>query len=245
MRGNGNRARRDVAVGLALVLVLGCEQEGQGDLTLEEFEIHNAYHLGPPPECEIPVSGVIFLAEGTLDLAVAEAYTGYLSIRYAWMDFSDGPEPPRTGIFMNGVRLRYEADPHVPMLVESAEARRPTYINLLGRATVGTRLVSPAATEVMLSALEESGADSMRVRVGIRAFGTRTEDGAAVQSPEFVFPITVCRGCLIVCPGDADLDPVLPGCQCNCAATTEWSDPLPCHPGQDDPVDCRWVVCDR
>lgn len=62
----------------------------------------------------------------------------------------------------------------------------------------------------------------------------RTTGGNELETAEFQFPISVCYGCLIVYPAEAD-DPGRPGVDCDIRADAEVS----CRPGQDGPVDCR------
>ena len=236
MGGNGAWARRGAAAGLALVLSCGCVSEDQGDLTVTGFRIHHASRLSPP-DCLVPVGDGASLAEGTLDLSLRDTFAAYLDAHYHWFGYID-PEVHGPGVFVMGVRLRYEADPRVPVWLEPAEEQVPFYLEFYSYGTIRSFLVRPAAAATMRAALAESGLDSMRIRVGIRLFGIRGDDAATVQSPEFVFPITVCSGCLTRCPTGVDLAPYLPGCQCDCTAEVPRLD-APCIPGQEDPVDCR------
>jgi hypothetical protein len=77
----------------------------------------------------------------------------------------------------------------------------------------------------------------------VQLFGI-TQSGTEVLTQEFDFPITVCNGCLEFCPPGLDLQPAVPGCQCNCAAAGAGVDldEAPCMIGQDDLIDCR-ILC--
>lgn len=62
-----------------------------------------------------------------------------------------------------------------------------------------------------------------------------TSGGIAVESPEFLFPVSLCCGCLAACTADAD-SPDSSGP--DCCGTDEVTTP-PCNRGQDEFVDCR------
>ena len=77
----------------------------------------------------------------------------------------------------------------------------------------------------------------------VKVFG-RTLGGASVETGEWQFPISVCYGCLVSFPPDSYLaTPVagggLPPPNCDGIAATGSSVTSPCHPGQDDLIDCR------
>jgi hypothetical protein len=61
-----------------------------------------------------------------------------------------------------------------------------------------------------------------------------TLGGVDVETDAWPFPITVCRGCLVYFPPEAD-DPARPGLDCDVRDEA----PLYCRLGQDAPVDCR------
>jgi hypothetical protein len=73
-----------------------------------------------------------------------------------------------------------------------------------------------------------------------RVFG-HTLGGQSVQSGEFHFPITVCYGCLIVYPAEANDPKVAPNPNCDLPQSTGSSLSAGCTPGQDEQIDCR--VC--
>ena len=76
-----------------------------------------------------------------------------------------------------------------------------------------------------------------RVTTEVRVFGD-TLGGDEITSASLTFPITVCQGCLISYPLDAD-DPATPGYQCTVSADTGSSLTAPCRTGQDQAIDCR------
>lgn len=75
-----------------------------------------------------------------------------------------------------------------------------------------------------------------RIVADVRIFGD-TLGGEEITSDSLSFPITVCDGCLISYPSDAD-DPAQPGYQCIAGGDSANVD-APCRMGQDEAVDCR------
>lgn len=71
-----------------------------------------------------------------------------------------------------------------------------------------------------------------RVTADVQVFGD-TLGGKSITSADLLFPIQVCKGCLVSFPADA-VNAATPG-QCVGTATTA----APCFMGQDDPIDCR------
>jgi hypothetical protein len=74
----------------------------------------------------------------------------------------------------------------------------------------------------------------------VKVFG-RTLGGLNVDSGEWQFPLTVCFGCLLTFPREAEDPKVMPRPNCMASATTGTTILSPCAVGQDDKVDCR--VC--
>jgi hypothetical protein len=73
-----------------------------------------------------------------------------------------------------------------------------------------------------------------------KVFG-HTLGSQAVESGEFRFPITMCYGCLIFYPSEANDPKVTPTPNCDLPQATGSSTDLGCSPGQDEMIDCR--VC--
>lgn len=84
---------------------------------------------------------------------------------------------------------------------------------------------------------------SVPLEVEIRFHGVTTA-GSEVESNNFTYPMTICRGCLLTFPLAAN-DPLdtQPNCRADFTSdTSSVSDfALTCFPGQDSPLDCR--VC--
>jgi hypothetical protein len=72
----------------------------------------------------------------------------------------------------------------------------------------------------------------------VKVFG-RTLGGLNVDSGEWQFPLSVCYGCLISFPREADDLKLMTQPNCQLAASTGTSIAPPCVVGQDDTVDCR------
>jgi hypothetical protein len=82
---------------------------------------------------------------------------------------------------------------------------------------------------------------SRELLVVVYGFGA-TDDGCNLASEPFVFPLTVCCGCLLRFPVESDApEATTPGPDCN--AGTSPAGPASCAIGQDFPVDCR--LCSR
>ncbi len=76
-----------------------------------------------------------------------------------------------------------------------------------------------------------------RVVVKLRAFG-ETPSGSEVETPTYIFPISVCCGCLVTFPPDSRAPMTLHRSP-NCNQGVAPQSPASCRIGQDLPVDCR------
>jgi hypothetical protein len=100
-----------------------------------------------------------------------------------------------------------------------------------GYAPVGVEILDPATAQSV-----QGGA---RVVTYTKFFG-QTLGGKSVESEEFEFPIDVCSGCLIAFSA-SDINPNAnsPNCLGNgTSGSSAASQPAPCRPGQDFPIDC-------
>lgn len=97
---------------------------------------------------------------------------------------------------------------------------------------------SASATLIPSGVVSAGPGEVFLVTAEVRVFGT-TLGGDEIESAKLTFPITICYGCLISFPADAD-DPAQPGYQC--ATGTGEAVDAPCRIGQDEPVDCRVCV---
>jgi hypothetical protein len=77
------------------------------------------------------------------------------------------------------------------------------------------------------------GSANQRIVAVVRPFG-RTMGGLEVEGAPYVFPLTICCGCLLRFPGDADsMTRAGPDCLGGMGQTQA------CNLGQDEPFDCR------
>lgn len=115
-------------------------------------------------------------------------------------------------------------------------------------STIGTGFVNPASGDdagygVTFVDIVPPGLDSLvdqRVISRVRAYGT-TLGGAELESNEYIFPITICNGCLIQY-GTGTANPQPGGAYLCQTVTTADDEPefTGCFPGQDTPVPCTY-----
>jgi len=105
-----------------------------------------------------------------------------------------------------------------------------TQTTLLG-AELGARLAAELQAQPGL----------VRHLTSVARVSGQTVGGSAVQSDEFRFPLTVCYGCLITFPREANDLKLSKQPNCLLSPATGAPVPKPCRVGQDDEVDCR--VC--
>ncbi len=96
----------------------------------------------------------------------------------------------------------------------------------------------PSLAKAMFDALGPrevtNPAPSVILRTEVTMFGEMS-DGTEIEAQPFVFPLQVCKGCLLVYPLAAKLGEGPLNCRNEEQPPTE----RPCRVGQDDPVDCR------
>jgi len=113
-----------------------------------------------------------------------------------------------------------------------------------GYGLVSAELVDPTVSAPATS-LALGSTNTIRVVAHVKAFG-KTLGGQSVESSEFVFPIDMCNGCLVIFPigSQNDQQAQMTG-KPNCAAALGSSSSgggqvfQPCFMGQDQNVDCR------
>lgn len=192
------------------------------------------------PECIAKAdTGGLFRTSGTLDTLFSFRYDAALLVGNQLTKRGDRDqlrtETSRVALRGSEVRLldtseRLIAEFTVPGsgFVDPASGDTPGY------GVMGTTLI-PQNIAQQFSA---SGSGPVTIIANVRVFG-ETLGGEDVESAELSFPITVCTGCLISFPTEAD-DPVRSGYQC-----TLPDEPLTdegnqqCVFGQDDGYDCR------
>lgn len=116
-------------------------------------------------------------------------------------------------------------------------------------STIGTGFVNPAGGEeagygVMFVDIVPASIDlpDDTIVSKVRVFGT-TLGGAELESNEYIFPITVCRGCLIYYPVSAADDTNPNPNSFLCQTVSDGTDAIEleaCFPGQDTGVPCNF-----
>jgi hypothetical protein len=179
-----------------------------------------------------------------LDASIASGYAAYLYVENGMISRADPglPRAESNGIFIQGAYLFYEPDPLCPAAFPSMEARFSNYLPPGGGSTIGIWIIPPSIGALMNSAAIGCGG-SMDVTVTVQMFGV-TQAGTDMLTQEFDYPVHVCSGCLVACPlgmACAASTGTPWGFTCDCLDTDVEQADMPCHPGQDDLVDCRLV----
>ena len=193
------------------------------------------------------------LASGTMDLTVARLYLMFPKVENLMapsgsvsLGGGNGAatyEGNRVTVRRAEVSLSGPSDFSVP-LPRGVEIPISGTIEPDGEAVVQLEVVNPSLGEQLAAAPELADRGSIiRLTAEVKFFGVTTS-GTDVESNTFIYPVVVCRACLLEYPPEAS-DPLAP--QPNCQAPLVDSEgnsvdvQTPCYPGQDDPVDCR--VC--
>lgn len=183
------------------------------------------------PSCIVkPDPSAMFLGGGVIDNAFRDDYWAALLVgnQMARRGKKDLLRTESSRVVLHGAEVR---------LLNDQEAT-------LAEFTVpGSGFVDPGtgddpgygilATQLVPSGLSLPG--NTLVVSEVRVFG-ESLGGEEIESATLRFPIIICTGCLISYPQSAD-DAAQPGYQC--VSTEETTEDLPCHVGQDDPIDCR------
>lgn len=230
----------------ALFVIGGCADNNQS--------LYIIANLVPDNSCVVsPNEQGPFLASGTLDLVVGVTYHLYPLVRNDMPSMaemksfseSDGrleahnvflKEASLHYSYGNAIRLQ-ETEKTVPIsgtVFVNGLAAVPVEVidldmgnKLYGKPTLHTRSeVDPYPTSGLV------------VDVTIKG---EMADGTEIQSNVFSYPIRVCRGCLLSFPPEAD-DQTNTELDCDNTSSQSIGD-MPCHPGQDEVVDCR--LCKR
>lgn len=224
-----------------LVLLIGCESPG-GPLQVEQVERLDPSACAPRADGD-PVErvdrGVFDLVLGDRssylltprvrnESAQALALTG-AAVELEWV--MDGETLPVSIRCEGGETCdRWEILPCEDVTCPTLEPTRSAVLEL----AILPRALSTYLLEMLDGAVAEGRAPPefpLRAHLEVRG---ELADGTPVTSAVFEFPLTVCLGCLVETPADAD-SPSVEGPDC-CAGRA----PAPaCHEGQDAPIDCR------
>ena len=223
-------------------VLAGCAPEG----TPQALIIQGNSVVGSTSSCKIPSSGGGVLTEarsvGTLDLLFGSSYILFPSIANKLSEAQETSEAGSAqgalepnGIVLTGARVWYEIeglqgqwDGGETLLPDEIFAPTSGYLDPGGFATVALEIL-PAAVVTKLDG--DTAFDNLYsggYLIAHVVMEGRTLDGDKVRSNEFVFPIQVCRGCLLYWPF---LDPS------NCCDALK-TDAIVCFPGQDEAIAC-------
>jgi hypothetical protein len=183
----------------------------------------------------------LFITEGTLDLAFRTEYTAALLV---------GNQLVARG---NSSQLRTETS---RVQIEGAEVKLEDGATVVwGPFTVpGSGFVDPATgatpsfglTETILigsaygnQLIKNFDKTVVKRLTSVVKINGKTLGGSEIQSNEWRFPLSVCYGCLIVYPPDANDPKLAQQPNCGLPAGTGTTVTPPCVLGQDDAIDCR------
>jgi hypothetical protein len=233
---------------LSLPLAVGLLAVGAGCIdNWQSFYVRDNKRLGEPPGCEIPTDpNATGLLGGLLDVSIAYGYAAYLFTENGLIARADPglPRAESNGIFVWGAYLNFEPDPLCGgVAMPAIETRFSNYIDPQGSATIGIWILPQVIGQALAGSVAGCPGGRMHIVVTVEMFG-QTQAGTDVITQPFDYPITLCDGCLAYCPIGMTCPPTPahPGTDCDCDNTTIETGELPCHPGQDDPIDCRLVA---
>ena len=201
------------------------------------------------PECEAkPDPSGLFRTRGVLDVAFALRYDAVLLVGNQ-LERRGSREQVRTEtsrVTIRGSEIR---------LLDTSEALieeftvpgsgfvDPSSGESPGFGLVGTTLIPQSVAQQFDDLFVNTGQAQATVIANVKVFG-ETLGGEDVESSELTYPITVCRGCTVTFPPEAD-DPIFPGFQCTLGSSTgtggavDSVESSQCLTGQDDVLDCR------
>jgi hypothetical protein len=188
-----------------------------------------------------------FISHGTLDVAFRQEYIAALVVG-SQIVTSGSRTQLRTEtarVRLEGIEARIEDangavawGPHtIPAtgFIDPAAGTEPSY-GIVDGTLVGADFGARMA--ILLQA--DTSRTGRHFTSVSKVFG-HTLGQQAVESGEFRFPITICYGCLILYPAEANDPKVQPNPNCDLPSTTGTATAGGCNPGQDEQIDCR--VC--
>jgi hypothetical protein len=221
------RITRTVALS---TLALGASLSGCADNESSLF-IEGVLSL-PSSDCVArPDAEAEFLPQGVLDLEFASRYAAAVQVGNQ-MTEQGNREKLRT----ETSRLHLEGVTGTVFDVDQSEhafdALATGFVHPAAGTTPGvSAMFVQLVNDETIAALSGEG----QIVVRFRVFGT-TLGGQEIESGDFDYPISVCRGCLIQYPVEAD-DVATAGYQCSLSAESEQGSRI-CFRGQDQPFPC-------
>jgi len=186
----------------------------------------------------------LFLASGALDLAFRLQYSAALLVGNQLVPRGNNAQlrTETARVRIEGAVVRAE-DPNGAVVwgpvtvpgsgfIDPSNGTTPTY------GITQTTLLGSQIGATLAAQLQGDRTQFRRLTSIVKVFG-RTLGGMTVDSGEWRFPITVCFGCLISFPRDANNPNLMPMPNCQQSAATGTALARPCIIGQDDTVDCR------
>jgi hypothetical protein len=219
----------------------GCAPEGTPQALVIQF---NSV-VGAEGSCKLQVSSggsQVTRSTGTLDLLFAPNYVMFPSVASKFSEASETTEfgaeqgsLEPNGITFTGVRVWYEIDGLQGQYdgtdtVIPDEIFTPTSGHVeAGKFTaIAVEILPASVVNILDNDVAFDNIYSGGYLIAHVVLEGRTLDGDKVRSNEFVFPINVCRGCLLYWPfQDAS--------QCCDTLVTEET---VCYPGQDEAIPC-------
>jgi len=233
--------RRNIAIATLLIAgtFAGCAPEG----TPQALIIQQNSSVGGETSCK-PPSGSSGPARstGTLDLLFASRYMFFPGINNALTGAAETSElgtgqgalDPH-GITLTGARVWFEIegllgqwDGSPTVLPDELFAPTSGHIAPSGNASISVELLSSTVVKILDGDVAFDNIYSGGYLIAHVVVEGRTLDGTKVRSNEFVFPINVCRGCLLYWP-------IKDPSKCCDGLTSETT---VCFPGQDEAIPC-------
>ena len=226
---------------MALLLtgvLASCAPEGTPQaLTLER----NAM-VGAKASCLVtPATSGIFRSAGTLDLLFANSYQMFPMItnrlpeatETSLLDKQQGAMEPH-GVVLTGARLWFEInglmgqwDGGETILPDEIFVPTSGYMHPGDIATVQVEILPAALVDLLDGDMVFDSIYTGGYLIVHMVVEGRKLDGTKVRSNEFLYPINVCRGCLMYWP-------IEPTTCCDAIV----SDTIVCFPGQDESIPC-------
>ena len=195
--------------------------------------------LAESDDCTVtPDPGALMRLGGTMDVALASEYGVSLLVANHLVARGDEnrlrTETSRVHLYASEVEVQ-DASGNVlsSFSVPIAGFADPSRGDSPGFGVAGTILIDAGTAQAARGALQGTGGtQNLIARVVVLG---RTLGGTEVETPPFDYPVTLCYGCLVAFPPEAD-DPASPGFDCDAAAEVQ-TEGL-CRPGQDEAVPC-------
>lgn len=196
------------------------------------------------------------LINGVLDLEVSEGgYVGALVVKNQ-LRSAEKPEKARveTGaVYLLGASVRLTFAGGLPVTSDRAgqlgnefRTSGSGYLAPGDEAGITVNLIDGAAARTIKAQLgsylkQVPPAEPVDIVVANVRVQGQTLGGLSIESQEFQFPITVCRGCLVkFFPDNAvPQNPSLPPNLCSVSGDAAKEQKVPCNIGQNRPVDCN------